>query len=104
MSEIVWTIGAVKDLEYIEAYIAGGSPEYAPVFVHKIAETVEMLDDFPQIGRIVPEFDDASLREIIFQNYRIIYKINNERIGIIAVWHSYMDLTAGKESRTWDFT
>jgi plasmid stabilization system protein ParE len=104
MVELVWTKSALKDLDCIAEYIAAGSPVYAPVFVGKIVESVELVRDFPYMGRSVPEFEDEALREIIFQNYRVIYKIKYDRIGILAVWHSSMDLDHGKDEKTWDFT
>lgn len=104
MAEIVWTTDALADLDSIVQHIARRSPEYAPVFVQKVVDAVERLGDFPRLGRVAPEFNDRSLREIIFQNYRIIYKIQGEIIAIIAVWHGAVDLRRRITSRPWDFT
>jgi plasmid stabilization system protein ParE len=35
----------------------------------------ESLTTFPEIGRIVPEFHQPDLREIICRSYRIIYRL-----------------------------
>lgn len=50
---------------------------------------VDMLAQFPQLGRVVPEKNDDTIREIIFRSYRIIYKVlaQNETVAIARVWH-----------------
>ena len=52
-----------------------------------------MLEKFPEIGRKVPETDDPNIRELIFQNYRIIYRIFNDVVQIIAVIRGSRDIT-----------
>lgn len=82
---IRWTIPAVDDLESIRDYIARDSDFYAVRFVEKILATVEILIDFPEIGRVVPEADNPRIREMIFQNFRIMYRILNDSVQIIAI-------------------
>jgi len=43
---------------------------------------------FPKAGRIVPEYQDENLREKIFQNYRIVYRIKGDFIEIVIISHS----------------
>ncbi len=90
MAEIIirWSLNSVKNLEEIADYISENSPFYAPVFISKIIQAVERLIDFPLSGRVVPEFENENIREIIFHNYRIIYKINNSVIDISDVIHA----------------
>jgi toxin ParE1/3/4 len=90
--QIRWTESAVKDLENIKDYILKDSEYYATDFIGKIFESVEKLPFFPQIGRIVPEFNDGSIREIIFYNYRIIYKINLDQLMILGIIHASRDI------------
>ena len=104
MVELLWTLDALTDLDSIGEYIARGSPDYAPVSVQKIVAAAEKVREFPQIGRVVPEFGDDHLREVMFQSYRIVYRLKEGRIGILPVWHGAMDLAARRESRPWDFT
>jgi plasmid stabilization system protein ParE len=51
---------------------------------------VDVLAQFPQIGRVVPEENDETIREIILRPYRIIYKVLAEKqiIGIARIWHA----------------
>jgi toxin ParE1/3/4 len=84
---IVWSPSSVKNLEDIADYISINSPLYAPVFVQKIVSSVERLKDYPLSGRIVPEFQNNDIREIIFHNYRVVYRLNKELIEIVTVVH-----------------
>ena len=87
MVRIEWTDRSLEDLNHIHNYIARDSKSYATVFSKKLYETVQKLKDFPNMGRIVPEVNIPSVREIIFQNYRIIYRVRTEYIEIITVFH-----------------
>ena len=87
VNRIVWSPKAVENLEDIAEYISKDSPLYAPIFVQKIIKSIERLADFPLSGRIVPEFNDRKLREVIFHNYRVVYRIKDEMIEIALVTH-----------------
>jgi len=87
MVQIEWTERSLEDLNEIHDYIARDSKSYANLFIKKIYNTVQKLKEFPNIGRIVPEVNIPSVREIIFQNYRIIYRTMNDFIEIITVFH-----------------
>lgn len=90
---IVWTDPAIVDLSAIRDYIARDSEQYAVQFVGRIIESVEKLTSFPEMGRRVPEARARDrVRELLFQNYRILYRINPGRIQIITVLHGARDL------------
>jgi plasmid stabilization system protein ParE len=59
----------------------------ARLFAHGVINAIESLEIFPESGRIVPEYNQKSIREIIFQNYRIIYQIKLDAIEILAIMH-----------------
>ncbi len=88
MVDLKWTKQALNDVESIAEYISKDSPYYAKIFSQKIFKSVERLEIFPKSGRIVPEMKNKTIREIIIGNYRIIYKINTDKIEIITVYHS----------------
>lgn len=87
MVRLEWNERALDDLKEIHEYIARDSPNFANLFVKKVYETVQKLKDFPEIGRIVPEMDNPAIRELIFQNYRIIYRNNVENVEILTIIH-----------------
>ena len=61
--EVVWSPRAIEDVEAIAIYISADSAAYAAAVVKKILTTTRRLSSFPFSGRVVPEFDDDSLRE-----------------------------------------
>ena len=91
--KIKWTVPAVNDLEAIHEYIGRDSEFYASSFIEKILSAVDMLEKFPEIGRKVPEANNPKIRELIFQNYRIMYRILDDAIQIIAVIRGSRDIT-----------
>lgn len=84
---ILWRERALDDVEAIRNYIASDNSFYAKIFVEKIVEQAEKLIDFPMFGRVVPEYDNESIREIIYRDYRMIYEIFDGEIYIITVIH-----------------
>ena len=87
IKRIIWSEEAWSDLESIIEYISKDSEYYAVNFVNKIIDTVEILEIFPEAGRIVPEYNNPQLREIIYKNYRIVYKVLKNIIEILTVFH-----------------
>ncbi|MDH4316448.1 MAG: type II toxin-antitoxin system RelE/ParE family toxin [Gammaproteobacteria bacterium] len=63
------------------------SPAYTRAVVSKIRDTARKLKDFPNAGRIVPELDDEAIRERFVYSYRLIYRIQNNNVLIVAVVH-----------------
>jgi addiction module RelE/StbE family toxin len=86
-SGIGWSQRALRDVEGIADYIAKDSPAYAAVVVRNIIAQTKMLSQFPRSGRKVPEFDDEGIRELLAYGYRIIYRIEQDRVIISAVIH-----------------
>ena len=82
-----WSPEALEDIESIATYIERDSAWYAKAVVAKIVETAETIADFPELGRIVPEIADAAIRERLIYHYRLIYRVENERIVVAAVIH-----------------
>src|SRR6266545_1842584 len=90
--KIVWTEPAVEDLRELHAYIARDSEMYAGGFVERITLAAERLIDHPKLGRVVPETNDENVRELLYQRYRVIYRLRNDGIEILSVIHGARDL------------
>ena len=89
MVKINWTQLALSDLKGVHEYIADDSIRYAQITVNKIYNRVESLKKQPYSGRIVPEFEDSSIKELIEGNYQIVhYLVSEERIDILRIYHS----------------
>jgi toxin ParE1/3/4 len=99
--KLEWTEPALSDLESIRDYIKKDSEYYANRFVERIIEAVESLEKFPEMGRRVPEAEEENIRELLFHNYRIIYRVETDSILILTVIHSARDLSR-KRGKPWD--
>jgi toxin ParE1/3/4 len=86
MVKVVWTDSAIKDLNDIGEYIARDSQRYAELTVEKLFNSVDILEKNPKAGKMVPEFEDDNIRELIRGSYRIVYHLVNDfRIDILTV-------------------
>ena len=99
--KIQWTEPAVSDMETVRDYIAKDSEFYALRFVEMVFEILERMCAFPNAGRIVPEAEDDSIREIFFYSYRIMYRIKDERLLVLAIIHGSRDLE-NVEPKPWN--
>ena len=82
-------------------YISRDSAFYARLFAERIVLATRQLRDFPESGRMIPEAEDKTLREIIVQGYRVMYRLEADRVLVLAVMHGSRDL-AGQETKPWE--
>ncbi len=79
---------AATDLEFIVEYYFELNKKTAARYYNAILGKVKSLKDFPKMGRLVPEFEDVfynKYREVIFENFRIIYRIDEGIIVVIRI-------------------
>jgi toxin ParE1/3/4 len=86
VARIDWSPQSLRDLEAIRAYIAQDSPRYADLMVERIVSAVERLAVFPESGRIVPERNDSTIREVIVRPYRVVYRVRPQLVEIVTVF------------------
>lgn len=95
MVEVNWTALALEDLDDIAKYISKDSVRYAKLTIRTLLLSTDILTNTPKIGRIVPEFNNSLIRELIRGNYRIVYRIvSTKKIDILTVHHSARHLSA----------
>lgn len=85
--KVQWTHVAYRRLEEIYSYIEKDSPANAAKWADKLLKRIEGIKDFPKAGRAVPELESTKVRELVFGNYRIIYKIKGESAIIMTIRH-----------------
>ena len=95
---LVWTGPALRGLVRVADYIAEANPEAARHLVARARTTVRRLKRHPQSGRVVPEFGDPAIREIIQPPLRIIYRAEEGLITIVAVYRSEQSLPEVEET------
>jgi toxin ParE1/3/4 len=92
MVRINWTDQAVFDLKEIKYFISKDSKYYAQKTIEKLRFRTQILKEFPESGRIIPEIENPNFRELIEGSYRIMYKIVDlHRIDILTVFHTSRD-------------
>ena len=80
---------ALADLESIRDWYAEQDvPEVGERLIGEIVASIEALADHPDMGRIVPEFDQPFLRELIRPPFRIVYRRDPKRVRVVRVWRS----------------
>ena len=80
---------AVRDLEQIrDWHTEQGVPDVAQRLVGEVFDKIELLKVHPDMGRIVPEFEQTFLRELIHPPFRIVYRRDPRLVRIVRVWRS----------------
>ncbi len=87
--EVEWTRRARRDVLEIGDFIARDKPTAAADWVRRLVATVERIALFPYSGRVVPEVDRPDIREVVIENYRIVYLVGTTRIAILTVFESH---------------
>jgi toxin ParE1/3/4 len=84
---ILWSPLAIERVSEIAEYIAQDNSGAAENWVNTVFKKVEELKNFPESGRVVPETDNQSIRELLYGNYRIIYRVEESRLSVLTVRH-----------------
>ena len=90
-----WAEAAVRDLEELISYIAADSPLNAERILDKLEKRAQTLESTPVRGRVVPElahFGIRNWRELIVKPYRIIYRIDEDTVNVLAMLDGRRDL------------
>lgn len=92
--KVLWTENAIQDLLGIKAYIAQDSIDCAEEWVAELYSAGENLSQFSSRGRIVPEFNQDNLRELLIVNYRLVYRTKPTTVEIITIFEGHRQLKA----------
>jgi plasmid stabilization system protein ParE len=95
--KVEWSECAGDDLDDLVRYISRDSAFYARRFAERIVLSTRRLQRFPESGRMIPEAENPTLREIIVQGYRV----EPDRVLVLAVMHGSRDV-AGVADKPWD--
>ena len=91
---VIWSYAAVDDLEVAAEYLHRDSPSFSSSFVLRALEAGRSLSAFPERGRIVPELKNDNIREIFLYSYRLIYRVEKDKVSILALIHGRRDFSA----------
>ena len=84
---IVWSPLAVDRASEIARYIAQDKPSAAEKWIAAVFSKVDQLRSSPEIGRVVPEIGNERFRELLYGNYRIVYRLETHQVSILTIRH-----------------
>jgi len=85
--KVVWSPLAMDRVVEIGAYIYAENPLAAEEWIRKIFDRVKQLASFPGSGRNIPERRRPDTKELIWGNYRIIYRCTAREVSVLTVRH-----------------
>ena len=88
MTVLVWTESARRDLRAIRSYVSRDSKTYAKRLIDRIRRKAEGVLRLPRAAAIVPEWGRENVRETFVANYRVIYRIRDDFVEVLAVIHA----------------
>ena len=95
---IRFAASALTDLEGVRRrYVEQGVADVGERLLRDIVESIEALAEHPDMGRIVPEFGQPFLRELIRPPFRIVYRRDPRRVRIVRVWRNERPLELPEE-------
>lgn len=86
--KILFTPTARKQFLSAVSYIQKENPSAAGSFRQKSETALSRLQEFPESGRVLPEFPDLPFREVVVGSYRFFYRVKANTVWVVAVWHS----------------
>ena len=85
--EVVWSFRAAADLESIVEYIFRDSEFYGRAVARELVAVARSLATFAERGRIVPEYEDSTVRQLIVRRYRLVYRVKPDRVEVLRIIH-----------------
>jgi plasmid stabilization system protein ParE len=85
--KLVWSPLALDRAMEAKAYIDADNPRAAEKWASGLVRAVRRLKDYPKIGRIVPEIGLEEYRELVYGNYRVVYRLSGTTVFILTVRH-----------------
>ena len=90
--EIVWSVLAAADLESIVEHIFRDSEFYAAAVARELIAAAHSLATLSERGRMVPEYENPTVRELIVRRYRLIYRVRSDRVEVVRIIHGARQL------------
>jgi len=88
MAKVIWSPCALSDLDNACEFIGRDSLKYAYLFAERVMALIETIPQHALLGAVVPEYRRDDLRERLFQNYRIVYRVRRDSIEVVSITHA----------------
>ena len=96
---VVWAQSAYAALDEVIAYIAQDSPQAAVQVLERALDTAAGLGTLSERGRVVPELQDPAIREVFIHRYRLLYRIELDRVVVVAFLHGARDFAKWRQGQ-----
>ncbi|HEY5433515.1 MAG TPA: type II toxin-antitoxin system RelE/ParE family toxin [Coriobacteriia bacterium] len=90
--KVIWASLVEEQVAEAFAYIAAERPAAALKWFERVVTVTESLSELPDQGRMVPEAQRQSVRELLVEPYRVVYFRGDDRLLILTVQHERRDL------------
>ena len=87
MLPLRWTERAIADLEGIAEFVSRTSAVYAEGVVLRIDQRLQLLRQYPQLGKLAPEAEDLRVREVVVDSYRVFYRPQDACVEVLTILH-----------------
>jgi toxin ParE1/3/4 len=91
---VVWAQSAQLALDEVIEYIATESRANALRVLERALEAAQSLAGLAERGRVVPESNDPAIREVFVFRYRLMYRVEPDRVVVTAFVHGARDFAA----------
>ena len=96
MKPVVWSANAIESIQNIYNYIYSQSPQNADLVVGTLFDLEDKLNLFPEKNPIEPLFNSKEIRFFPKWNFKIVYRIEENRIYILDVFSTSQNLKSYK--------
>jgi plasmid stabilization system protein ParE len=98
--EVIWAESAQAALDEVIAYIAKDSPDGARRVLSQALDAAASLSTLSERGRVVPELNDPSIREVFVFRYRLLYQVRESTVVVLAFLHGARDFHSWRTENT----
>lgn len=96
---VVWSEDASEALDDAIAYLWPTSQRASQDLLKRALQAAESLSTLSDRGRVVPELSDSTIREIFVQRYRLLYRVEEHQVIVIAFLHGARDFAAWRQTQ-----
>ena len=96
---VVWSQAAQLALDEAIAYINQGSPQNARQVLLAALGAAGSLATLAERGRVVPELADRSIRELVVLKYRLLYRVSDSAVTVVAFLRGARDFSTWRQDQ-----
>lgn len=89
---VIWTEAAAAQLDGAIGFVAADSPANATALLDRVLQAAASLATLPDRGASVPEIEDSTVRQLLPEPYRLIYRVDRDQVTVLAVLHQREDM------------